>query len=218
MKIKRLTSWILSIAMLIGITSFSGCDLKEWINNSTEQEEEIPDSLHYPEKWEIQFNDGFTYNVMQSNIYMKDLSLVVGIDCPQGKINIGDVRKNNQNLVITFSGEREWYAYYPALKVYYYNSRGEKVGPYYGGLSRSGYYKGEETLEELLALRKEGTRINWSYRQIRFSGIYLLQFEVYESEEEYKKTIYDRFYHPIILETLSLDVYAVVENRKLDET
>ena len=44
MKIKRLTSWSLSIAMLIGITSFSGCDLKELINNSTEQEEEIPDS------------------------------------------------------------------------------------------------------------------------------------------------------------------------------
>nr|MBR6777918.1 hypothetical protein [Clostridia bacterium] len=215
MKIKRLTSWSLSIAMLIGITSFSGCDLKELINNSTEQEEAIPDSLHYPEKWEFEIVGGYAINYDEPYDWSRKVFELAEMDCPQGAINVGDILKNKQDIVINFSGYYNRYRYCPELAVYYYNSKGERIGPYYGGFYNSYRYKGDNgvSLEEAKADSR-----NWEEGDLWCAGWYKIEFKVYENDEEYRKKYYDFFYKPMYPGgDRTIKIYAKIENKKIEQ-
>ena len=183
--IKKIANITMSIFMFFSCFTFSGC--QEYKTSS----EERPSFREEPNQWEFEMG-GLLGDNRDEPYDWTSLSFLIE-DYPKGVYNLGsyedpyDIGVYDVGLIITIKGQYRNYRYNPWLKFYYYDKKGERKGPYYGGFdSFHCYYYNDKnaTFEEVQSNSYDEDKwmeTNFLHR----AGWYTARFGFYESEEEY---------------------------------
>ncbi|MBQ8295999.1 MAG: hypothetical protein IJX87_06165 [Clostridia bacterium] len=184
--IKKIANITMSILMFFSGFTFLGCQ-------KTEGNEELSSGLpEYSdierERWEFEFAGLLGRNTQWPHDWY-DVSHILE-DYPKGIINLKDYREGPLQVITisgvyeTFSGKEMSFHYRPWFNVYYYNDRGEKEGPYFGGVYNVHRYKlGDEntSYEEV----NQAKWSDWSSSRLGNYGWHQISIAVYNTKEEY---------------------------------
>lgn len=182
--------------LIFSCAMFVGC--------GKEEKEEIPSMVTEPEKWEIEVRPGYFgyyklghYDVIP-NDFIERYIPEEEIKYVKEPISYAD-RDEFDQILITYpyceEAAQEWWQYYPEVKCYYYNSKGERIeSDYYARYDERDRYLGDETEFEKI---KQDTGVHsWESAPVfahsqKKDSLYRVKIKIYDSIESYRKA-YDK--------------------------
>lgn len=216
---KEKISWkIVAIILVPILLVLALCGIA--VSCEEEDENKIPNMWAHPERWWVEFGEGHAvkHEDRKTEIPFENFTQCE-MTCPQGVMNLADIQKEKNDLVITYSGYYgdsvkpgvgEWtnYLYYPELKVYY-NSNNQRMEPYYIGMPECSRYIGSETQFE--KIKNDNNAQNWTPSYLRRSGVFQVKFYPYTDKSAwYLRTKRGDF-------DFVLTAYVIIENKRLVE-